>query len=94
MVALDIARDDPECKVIYELREVEGGVEFQLIIEDLPAGTATAKQMKQGGVMIVNTLKSIVETGRPSFGVRLLHVLFRLLEPLTPARARSEHWPL
>jgi uncharacterized protein YndB with AHSA1/START domain len=86
--------DDPPCKVIYDLKEVEGGVEFTLTVEDMPAGTKTAKQMTQGGTMIVNTLKAVVETGRPSFGTRVLYKLFRVLEPLSPKSTRSEHWPL
>ena len=88
------AYDDPECKVIYDLEQVEGGVQFTLTIEDLPTGTKTAKQMIQGGTMIVNTLKSVMETGRPSFGVRMLYVLFKLMAPLTPGKCKSEHWPV
>ena len=65
-----------------------------LRVEDVPTGTKTAKQMMQGNRLIVNTLKAVVETGRPSFGVRLLYRLFRLLEPLSPKRTRSENWPL
>jgi hypothetical protein len=30
--------DDPECKVIYELKEVPDGVEFVMTLEDMPAG--------------------------------------------------------
>ncbi|MBS0262231.1 MAG: SRPBCC domain-containing protein [Planctomycetes bacterium] len=86
--------DDPACTVIHELREVPEGVEYTLTHANLPAGTKTAKQMNQGGAMICATLKAIVETGRPSFGVRLLHVLFKLLEPLTPKKCRSENWPV
>lgn len=86
--------DDPPCNVIYDLEEVEGGVQFTLTITDLPEGTKTAKQMVQGGTMIVNTLKSVIETGRPSFGIRLLFGIFRLTTPFTPARCRSEHWPV
>lgn len=86
--------DDPPCKVTYELKPVSGGVEFTLIIDDMPAGTKTAKQMKQGGTMIVNTLKRVVETGKPSVGIRVLYVLFKLMEPLSPKRTRSENWPL
>src|SRR5204862_8329373 len=78
--------DDPPCKVIYELREVPEGVEFTLRVEDMPAGTKTAKQMMQGNQLIVNTLKAVVETGRPSFGVRMLYRLFRVLEPLSPKK--------
>ncbi len=85
--------DDPPCVVTYELREVDGGVEFTLTSEKIPAGTKTAKQMKQGGKLIAETLKSIVETGRPSFGTRLLFVLFKLMEPFSPKTTRSELWP-
>lgn len=86
--------DDPWCKVIYDLEEVEGGVQFTMTLEDLPTGTKTASQMKQGGNLIVNTLKSMVETGKPSFGTRLLFVLIRTMQPFTPKRCRSENWPL
>ncbi|MEM7201209.1 MAG: SRPBCC domain-containing protein [Planctomycetota bacterium] len=86
--------DDPECKVLYELEPVDGGVEFTLTISDLPPGTKTAKQMLQGGVMICGTLKRVIETGRPGAGTRMLFGLFKLLAPLTPKRSRSEHWPL
>jgi uncharacterized protein YndB with AHSA1/START domain len=86
--------DDPPCKVIFDLKEVEGGVEFTMTLEDVPAGTKTAKQMKQGSQMIVNSVKAIVETGRPSLGTRLLYRLIRALEFLNPKRTRSENWPL
>ena len=86
--------DDPPCKVIYELKPVEGGLEFTLILEDIPSGTKTAKQMVQGGKMIVNTLKSVVETGRPSFGTRMLYRMFALLEWTSPKSTRTEKWPL
>jgi len=87
--------DDPPCRVTYELKQVEGGVEFTMILDDLPKGTTTAKQMKQGGTLIVNTLKAIVETGRPSFGVRFLYnVVFPIVEPFSPKSTRSENWPL
>lgn len=86
--------DDPACCVIYDLEEVEGGVRFTLTITDLPEGTKTAKQMVQGGQMIVKTLKSTIETGRPSFGIRMLYLIFKLTAPFTPKRCRSEHWPV
>lgn len=85
---------DPPCKVFYDLEEVDGGVDFTLRIEDVPVGTKTAKQMKQGGNMIVNTLKRVVETGKPSFGTRMLFLVFRLMEPLSPRSMRAEKWPL
>ena len=86
--------DDPPCKVIFDLEEKDGGTQFTLTIEELPLGTKTAKQMVQGGKLIVNTMKSVIETGKPSFGTRLLFVLFRVLQPLSPKRSRSEHWPV
>ena len=86
--------DDPECTVIYELRESEGGVAFRMTLEDLPVGTKTAKQMKKGGTMILSTLKAMVERGRPSLTTRSLFVLFRAMEITSPESTRSEHWPL
>ena len=86
--------DDPECRVTYELEPVGDRVQFTLTIDDLPEGTKSANQMLQGGKMIVNTLKSVIETGRPSFGTRVLYFVFGLLAPFTPARCRSEHWPV
>ena len=86
--------DDPACKVIYELEESDGGVQFTLTIEDLPVGTKTAKQMTQGGTMICATLKSVIETGKPSFGTRVLFSVFKLMSPITPKKCRSEHWPV
>jgi uncharacterized protein YndB with AHSA1/START domain len=89
------AYDDPWCKVTYELREVPEGVEFTLVSEDVPAQTKTAKDMERGGPFIVNTLKAVVETGRPPLGTRLLYAMFGLLGPLMmPKQCRSEHWPL
>jgi uncharacterized protein YndB with AHSA1/START domain len=84
--------DDPPCVVAFDLAEVDGGTQLTMTMSDLPVGTKTAKQMVQGGKLIVNTFKRVVETGRPSFGVRMLFVLFRLTAPLSPKKSRSEHW--
>ncbi len=86
--------DDPVCKVTYELTEVEGGVEFTLISEDVPAGTSTESQMASGSDMIVNAMKAVIERGKPSFGIRCLHLLIAVTEFLTPAKCRVENWPL
>ncbi len=88
------AYDDPECTVVYELQQKPGGVDFTLTVEDLPVGTRSGKQMASGGRFITKTLKSIVETGRPTMGARMLFVLFKLLAPLNPKRTRTEQWPL
>ena len=77
---------------IYDLKEVEGGVEFTLTADDLPVGTKTEKQMKQGGGMIVKTLKAIVENGRPALATRALYRVFSLLEFTTPEKCSSLHW--
>lgn len=87
------AYDDPPCRMVYEIRDLaEGGVEFLLLAEDIPFGTKSAKQLSSGGGMIVKTVKSIVETGRPSFGTRMFYVFIRMMSPLTPRRCRSENW--
>lgn len=86
--------DDPVCKVTYDLKQVDGGVEFTLTLEDVPVGTQTQKQMVPGGDMICAVLKQVVENGRPAFGYRMLHVLFRVAEPFTTKSAAVENWPL
>jgi len=86
--------NDPPCYVFYDLKEVEGGVEFTLTAEGVPVGTKTAKQMEGGAKFIVNTLKAIVETGRPSLGTRILYRVFKLMAPFSPKKTLSENWPL
>jgi len=86
--------DDPVCKVIYELKPEGDSVRFTLTVEGLTPGTKTSKQMVMGGPMITRTLKAIVETGRPTFGTRLLYAMFKLFEPFSPKSIRSENWPL
>ena len=88
------AYDEPYCKVTYVLEAVDDGVEFTLISEDVPKGSKTEKDMTRGGDFIVKTLKEIVETGRPAFGTRVLYLCFGLLALFTPARCRSDQWPL
>lgn len=84
--------NDPPCKVTYELEELGGEVEFRMILDDVPAGTKTAKQMTQGGPMIVNSLKALVETGKLPLGTKLLFAFIGLMEPFSPASTRSENW--
>jgi len=84
--------NDPPCKVTYELKEVDGGVEFTLTSDDVPCGTKTEGQMAQGGSFITKVLKSVVETGRPSLGYRLILMLIRIIP--SPAACKSENWPL
>jgi uncharacterized protein YndB with AHSA1/START domain len=86
--------DDPECEVIYELKDLGGEVECTLTLINLPMGTKTAKDMSSGGQVIVNTLKTLLETGCPAFGTRVLYWLFAHMEFVLPKRTRSEHWPM
>ncbi len=44
--------------------------------------------------MIVNTLKSVIETGKPGFGTRMLFILFKIMQPITPKKCLSRHWPV
>ncbi len=85
--------DDPECVVRYVLKEVDGGTEFTLINEGVPAGTKTEKYMTQGGDFITKNLKAVVETGKPTPGGRFALFMMGLFAPFTPARCRSENWP-
>lgn len=86
--------DDPVCQVSYDLEPVAGGVQVTLRVSGVAAGSKTAKDMASGGTMIVATLKSICETGRPAFGTRLMYLMFKHMEFVLPARTKSEHWPL
>jgi uncharacterized protein YndB with AHSA1/START domain len=86
------AYDDTPCTVTYDLKEVDGGVEFTLTTTNVPAGTKTEKGMAQGGMFIVNTFKSVVETGKPSFGTSMMLGMMGLMAPFTPKSCRVENW--
>jgi len=85
--------DDPYCKVTYRLREVEKGTELSLVSENVPADTKTEKYMLQGSEFICETLKEVVETGRPAFKHRFILSMIALTAFMTPKVCRSEHWP-
>ena len=80
--------------MLYELQQEDEGVLFTLTVYDMPVGTKTEKQMLQGGTMIVNTLKRVMETGKPSLTTRMLFVLFKVLAPTSPKKCRSKNWPV
>jgi len=86
--------DDPLCKVIYDLKAVTGGVEVTLTVEDMPAGSKTEDAMQQGGMDILNTLKDIIEKGKPAFATRMKYCMFHYLEFMLPRKTKSENWPL
>lgn len=86
--------DDPYCTVVYELKPLAEGVEVSLTVENMPLGTRTAKDMTGGATMILNTLKAVVETGKPAIGTRLMYWLMDRLTFVLPKRCRAESWPL
>lgn len=85
--------DDPPCVVRYELKEVDGGTEFTLINENVPAGTKTEKYMTSGGHFITKNLKALVETGKPTPGGRFALVMMGLFVPFTPKSCLTKNWP-
>ena len=86
--------DDPPCIVIYDLKPVAGGVEVTLTVENLPVGTPTAKSMARGSTTILETLKEVVENGRPKLSTRLMYAMFTRMEFVLPKRCDAQHWPL
>jgi uncharacterized protein YndB with AHSA1/START domain len=86
--------DDAPCTITYELEETPDGVQFSLITENAPTGSKTEQSMDRGGKFIVNTLKSVVERGKPSFAGQCMLTMIRLTEAFAPKRCRSENWPL
>lgn len=85
---------DAPCTVIYELKEIDGGTEFTLITEGVPAGSKTEKSMVPGGAFITQNLKALVETGKPKFAAQMIMALGPLLGFTAPKTCRIEHWPL
>lgn len=86
--------DDAIGRVIYDLKEVNGGTEFTLISEN-PATdvvSKTEKSMQDGGRFICDNLKALVETGKPTFGGRMILMIIKLTQGLTPKSAKSENW--
>jgi uncharacterized protein YndB with AHSA1/START domain len=86
--------DDPECEVIYDLKQLPAGVECTLTVDRMPVGTKTAKSMQSGGTEIVNTLKTIVEQGQAPLGTRIKYWLMDRMEFMLPGKTSSKNWPL
>ena len=86
--------DDPPCQVTYTLKEVAGGTEFCLISEKVLAGSKSEKSMADGSRFIVENLKAYVETGKVTFGARIMLGMFSLMAPLTPKSMHANKWPL
>jgi hypothetical protein len=86
--------NDPECEVIYELKQLSAGVECTLTVDRMPVGTKTAKEMQAGGDRILALLKSVVETGKVPFGTRLMYAMMDKMLFVLPKSVRAENWPL
>ena len=50
--------------------------------------------MDSGSRSILETLKAVVEQGRPKFGTRVMYALFSKMEFMLPKRCDARHWPL
>ncbi|MBV7410041.1 SRPBCC domain-containing protein [Maritimibacter sp. DP1N21-5] len=86
--------DEPPATIIYELTEVAGGTQFDLIIENAVAGSKLEKQMVSGQTYISQNLKALIETGRPAFSGRMLMLMGPILPLFAPKVQRIENWPL
>ena len=85
--------DDPPCIIRYELMEVDGGTDFTLISERIPAGTKSEKYMTSGGEFIANNLKAFVETGKATAAGRFALFMMGLTAFMTPSACKIENWP-
>jgi uncharacterized protein YndB with AHSA1/START domain len=85
---------DPPSLVTYTLKEMDGGTEFCLISERVLAGSKSEKSMAGGSRWIVANFKAYIETGKVTFGARLLLAMFKLMGPLTPKAMHADNWPL
>lgn len=88
------ALDDPPSRVTYTLAETPKGTEFCLITEQVVAGSKSEKSMASGARFIVENFRAYVETGKVTFGARLMLAMYGLMAPLAPKAMRAENWPL
>lgn len=86
--------DEPPATVTYELTEVEGGTQFDLIIDDAVPGSKLEKEMVGAQKFIASNLKAYAETGRAAFTGRMIGLMSPLLPLIAPKSQRIEHWPL
>lgn len=86
--------DDAPCKVTYALREVEGGTEFDLIIENAIEGSELHKQMLGAQTFISTNLQRLAETGKPAFSGKMVTLMSPIIALFSKSQQRIEHWPL
>ena len=86
--------DDPPSTVTYTLRETADGTEFCLITENILAGSRSEKSMADGAKFIVDNFKAYLETGKVTFGARIMLAMFSIMAPFTPKSMSADKWPL
>lgn len=86
--------DEPPCTVTYELREKDGGTEFDLVITEMVEGSKLAKEMLGAQGYIASNLKAMAETGKPAFTGRMVTLMSPLMAIIAKKSQRIEHWPL
>ncbi len=86
--------DDPASKVTYTLKETAEGTEFCLITENIVADSKSEKSMADGSKFIVENFKAYIETGKVTFGARIMLAMFSIMAPFTPKSMSAEKWPL
>lgn len=86
--------DDPASTVTYTLKETAEGTEFCLITENIVAGSKSEKSMADGSKFIVENFKAYIETGKVTFGARMMLGMFSLMAPFTPKSMSADKWPL
>ncbi|MEM6511983.1 MAG: SRPBCC domain-containing protein [Pseudomonadota bacterium] len=85
--------DDPPSQVTYELTEVDGGTELRLITEQVVAGSKSEKSMADGSRFIAENFKAYIETGKVTFGARMMLGMMSLMGAFAPKSMRAEKWP-
>lgn len=86
-------QDDP-CTVTYELREKDGGTEFDLVIENAIVGSKLHKEMLGAQGFIASNIKAIAETGKPALTGKMVGWMSPVMALLSKDRQKIEHWPL
>ncbi|MGI3168267.1 SRPBCC domain-containing protein [Pseudooceanicola sp. C21-150M6] len=86
--------DEGPATVTYRLTEAEGGTQFDLIIENAPAGGKLEKQMLGAQKFIGGNLRALAETGRPAFSGRMVGCMSPVMALMSKPVQRIENWPL
>ena len=83
--------DDSETLVTWEFEEISSGVRVTLTHSRFTDQAATHKRVGGGWKMILNTLKSILETGKKPLGVRMMYGLMGALDFVQPKKTLTEN---